>query len=384
MPTNASSNQRRPRRPFGTIKKLRSGSYQASYVDGGGQRQLAPHTYHTRKDADDWLAEVRTAIRTGAWADPAKGRTTLSAFGEEYWGIQFNLRPSTILRDRGYFDRYIIPAMGDKPLAKINRALVQGWVAELSGKGLGARTVQKAGQVLHKVMAEAVARRYVVENPVAGVSYPKAPRSKRIVLSPAEIEKLTEAIDPRYRALVPFLCWTGLRIGEAFGLQVKDVELDANPARVTISRTVVDLGTLTFNEPKTEAGNRMVPLPDDVVAELRAHIAERGLGSDDPLFPAAKGGITRLNGWRRRVWDPATVAAGLDGFNVHQTRRTAVTLWLEFGIPLEVAKVWIGHADLRMILDVYAKPREEAQLALVANVNAALRRPDAKVIPLGR
>jgi integrase len=376
---------RRRRRSFGQISKQRSGRFQASYIGASGERILAPVTFSTRGLADNWLSQQQASIANGTWLDPTKGaQTTIGEFGANCLSTQLDLRPSTLLRNQGYFDRYVVPTLGEMPLAKLDHQTAQAWVAGLSERGLAPRTVQKAGQVLHKIMAKAMAGRYIADNPLVGVSYPKPARSKRIVLSPGEIEKLTESIDKRYRALVPFLCWSGLRIGEAFALRVSDVDLDASPARVTVSRTVVDLGTLAFNEPKTESGNRMVPLVDEVVAELRAHIVERGLGPDDPLFPSARGGVTRLNGWRQRVWNPAVVAAKLDGFNVHQTRRTAVTLWLEYGIPLEVAKVWIGHADLRMILDVYAKPREEAQLALVANVNAALRRPDAKVIPIER
>jgi integrase len=363
---------------------MRSGRYQASYVDGAKQRQLAPTTFRTRADAEAWLADVSSSIRAGMWADPTLGKTPLAKFGRDYLDNVVGLRPSTIERDRGYFTRYLVPAFGSTPLARIDRAMVQTWIGELSSR-LAPATVQKAGQTLHKIMGEAVAQRYIIENPAANIRYPKAARSKRLVLSPAEIERLTEAMDPQYQALVPFLCFSGLRIGEAFALRVSDVELDKAPARVNVERTVVDLGTLHFHDPKTDAGIRVVPLPDEVAAALREHIARHELGDDDPLFPARRGGITRLNGWRRRYWNPAIEQAKLAGFNVHQTRRTAVTLWLEYGIPLEVAQVWLGHADLRMILDVYAKPRKEAQLALMDRMSAAMAAQslqEATVVPI--
>jgi integrase len=360
---------------------MRSGRYQASYVDGAGARQLAPKTFRTRADADGWLSDVSSSIRAGKWADPTLGKTPLTTFGTGYLDTVIGLRPSTLERDRGYFDRYVVPAFGSKQLAQIDRAMIQAWVSQLS-KRLAPATVQKAGQTLHKILGEAVKQRYILDNPAAGIDYPKKRPTKKIVLSPDEIDGLTKAIDKRYRALVPFLCYSGLRIGEAFALKVSDVDLDKRPARVSVERNVVDLGTLHFGEPKTEAGTRIVPLPDELAVTLRDHIAQLGLRSGDPLFPAAKGGITRLNGWRQRYWNPATERAGLAGFNPHQTRRTAVTLWLEYGIPLEVAQVWIGHADTRMILDVYAKPRKEAQLALMDKMSAAMRPSRAKVVPI--
>jgi integrase len=363
---------------------MRSGRYQASYVDGAGERQLAPNTFRTRGDADAWLSDVASSIRSGKWADPTLGKTPLERFGADYFKTVLGLRPSTLERDRGYFERYMVPTLGKTPLAQLDRRMVQAWTGELSTR-LAPRTVQKAGQVLHKILREAVAQRYILDNPAAGVSYPKIPRPKTRVLSPEEVARLTDAMDPRYRALVPFLCYSGLRIGEAFALEVSDLELDKDPARVMVSRTVVELGSLHFGDPKTEAGVRTVPLPAELAAALREHIARHELGPGDPLFPAPKGGVTRLNSWRTRFWNPAAELAGLAGFNVHQTRRTAVTLWLEYGIPLEVAQVWIGHADTRMILDVYAKPRAEAQFALMSNMSAAMaaqNAPGAAVVPI--
>jgi integrase len=388
MPPNVTEGflpkNRRARRSFGAVKKMRSGSFQASYVDARGDRVLAPNTFATRRDADVWLAEVRRAISTGTLVNTRKTRMTLAEFGDEFWPTQVHLRRSTLVRDRGYFERYWLVELGTRPLGSITPRDIQDVVNGLSAAGLSPATVHKAGNVAHKVFAEALRRRYVPDNPVTGTRYPKIERSKRIVLGPEAIESLTETIDPDYRALVPFLCWSGLRIGEAFALRVADLDLEASPPRVKVERTLTDLGELVESAPKTEAGVRTVPLTANVAAEVAAHIERRGLGKGDHLFPARRGGPTRLNGWRKRVWNPATEAAqGVpEGFNVHQTRRTAVTLWLEAGVPLEVAVRWAGHADVSMILEIYATPRAEAELALIERIDASAQNDPAEVIAI--
>lgn len=391
--TKQTTASRRRRNPFGKIDEQRSGRFRASYVDGRGQRQSAPATFRTRKEAGDWLALQRGSIVTGTWHDPELGRMTFATFAERYWASEVTLRRSARERDEGYCTRYIVPTFGSTQLARIDRPMIQTWVAQLSrtggqqGQALAPRTVQKAGQILHKLMNEAKRQGRIVENPASEIKYPKATKGRRMVITPEQVEQLAEAITPRYRALVPFLCWTALRVGEAFALEVADVTLDGEDPSVSVTKKVVDLGELDFGETKSEAGERTVPLTDDVVAELRRHIAELGLRPSDPLFPASRGGTTRLNNWRRRVWNPAIEECKFDGFNPHQSRRTAATRWLEFGVPLPTARVWMGHADIDMLVEVYTEPEKAVERRLIASVNETIRERQgsaADVVPLRR
>lgn len=66
------------RRPFGRVRKLPSGRYQARYLGPDGQLRPAPETFRTKKDADDWLADTQTEMRRGDWRDPDAGKV---AFG---------------------------------------------------------------------------------------------------------------------------------------------------------------------------------------------------------------------------------------------------------------------------------------------------------------
>ena len=65
----------------------------------------------------------------------------------------------------------------------------------------------------------------------------------------------------------------GLRRGERFGLARRHVILDADRAVVRVERTRTEVSGrgLAFQAPKTDAGTRLVVLPDRVRAELRFH-----------------------------------------------------------------------------------------------------------------
>jgi hypothetical protein len=65
------------RRHFGSVHKLPSGRWQASYW-WNGARHLAPGTFPAKADALAWLSKTETEIRRGMWVDPAAGRMTVA------------------------------------------------------------------------------------------------------------------------------------------------------------------------------------------------------------------------------------------------------------------------------------------------------------------
>lgn len=285
-----------------------SGRWQATYPVVDGPRQKAPTTFASKVDADLWLAKQQTKIAGGEWTDPRRGQIRFDVLADNYFETHEGaLRRTTLTRDKGYSDRYLIPEFGAVAICTIDLEIIQGWVTRMSrsggnaGKPLKPRTVIKANQILGKVLQWAVDNKRIARNPARGVKYPKAAPPDKWVLSQAEVEKLADAIDERYRAMVFLLAYTGLRIGEALALRVQDMHLDSE--EVQVSKRVVDLaGHLDLDQPKTNEAIRTVPVPRLVTDELVWHLRSRGLGPNDPLFPAPEGGHCRYNNWRRRAW----------------------------------------------------------------------------------
>ncbi len=61
------------RSPWGSVRRLASGRYQARYrLDG--QEFVAPGTFRTKRDADAFLAHVRADVERGTWVNPEAGR----------------------------------------------------------------------------------------------------------------------------------------------------------------------------------------------------------------------------------------------------------------------------------------------------------------------
>jgi integrase len=365
--------QRRGRR-FGNVRCLPSGRYQARWQGPDGHWHNAPATFASKAEADTWLARVRVDQAEGSWIDERRSAQSLAGFVAEWRPTVVHLRRSTLKRDLGYVDRYILPELGDLALADVDYVAVAGWVSDLRARQLEPATVVKAAQILGKILDAAVAADRLRTNPVRSVKLPKVERAELQVLTPAQIVKLADAIDERYRALVIVACHTGLRFGELAALTAGDVDLLRR--RLVVARNVVDLGELEHSNVKTAAGRRVVPLDAAALEALEPLVG--GRHPDDLLFEAPRGGFLRLNSWRTRFWRPATKAAGLDRLRVHDMRHTAVTLWLAAGIDPKAIAAWAGHRSVVTVLDRYAHHLPDHTAAALERIDAYVAAEKAK------
>jgi hypothetical protein len=82
------------RRPWGNVRKLRSGRFQARYCVGLTWH-TGPTTFRTKREADAYLASVRTEVDRGAWIDPEARMIPLARYAERWMAQRPQLRPRT-------------------------------------------------------------------------------------------------------------------------------------------------------------------------------------------------------------------------------------------------------------------------------------------------
>jgi integrase len=152
------------------------------------------------------------------------------------------------------------------------------------------------------------------------VDLPRIEQEEMRFRTPGEIVALAEAVPERYRAMVLFDAYCGLRMGELAGLRRGRVDLFRRQVRV-IETAVEVKGRLLFDPPKTRAGNRTVPIPPSVADRLDSHMTG-GAG----VSRGRRWRPPRANAWRSRYWRPAIRATGLAPLRPHDLRHTAVSL----------------------------------------------------------
>jgi len=317
------------------------------YRDPSGKQKA--RTFVSEKAAVDYEAEVRTDMRRGAYLDPQAGQMKVAPWSEKWIAAQGHLKPSTRTRYRGLLKVQILPKWGGCSLHDVDFLEVQGWVSDLTSSGLSGSTVRQAHRVFSLLLETAVRSKRLSSNPAIGVKLPRAGKPEKTFLTHEQVTALAEAAG-EWRTVILVLAFCGLRWGELAALRVGRV--DTMRRRINVAESVTEPdGKLVWGDPKNHQ-RRSVPIPRFLVDELGA--LKAGKGPKDLIFTGARGGVLRNGNFRRDVFNPAAVKAGLDGLTPHELRHTAASLAISSGANVKAVQRMLGHASAAMTLDVYA------------------------------
>src|SRR5215510_7191879 len=155
-----------------TKRRLKRGGYAYLVRYHGPDGKVHNRQFRRRVDAERFRNGAEVAKSDGTWIDPARGRMTFGAWVEAWQPTQVHLRPSSRARDESYLRVHIVPRFGDRPLTSIQNAELRAWIADLSASGLAPSTVNKAAQIVSKIMRAAVDDRRIPYNPAERLPTP--------------------------------------------------------------------------------------------------------------------------------------------------------------------------------------------------------------------
>ncbi len=364
------------RRHFGSVRRLPSGRYQASYWHHG-ERHNAPDTFAAKADALAHLSCIEADIRRGAWLDPMAGSITLAAYAARWLANRPELRPRTVELYRYLLDSHVLATLGTKTMTELASSDVRGWYAGLSARHPS--TAAKAYRLLAAICRTAVTDEAILRSPcrVEGAGVEHAP--ERPTASVAEVEALADAMPERWRLLVLLGAWCGLRRGELLGLRRRDLDLLRATVRVERAYSQLQDGRIIIGPPKTEAGRRAVSIPPHLIPEVSAHLdAHVGAGPDELVFTGEKGGPLRPATLHKH-WTRARLSIGRPDLHLHDLRHAGNTWAAATGASTRELMARMGHASSAAALH-YQHATAERDAALAAALSE-LRRP-APVVAL--
>ncbi|MBO7701999.1 MAG: tyrosine-type recombinase/integrase [Eggerthellaceae bacterium] len=214
-------------------------------------------------------------------------------------------------------------------------------------------SMAKIHEVLRAVMAQAVSDGILAANPMDGLKQPRAERVEREAFTPDELMEVVMKLgdlpmDGRVMACYLMAC-LGLRRGEALALAAADV--DGGFCHV---HQAVKERTGTIGEPKSKAGNRVLPMPEILsvkVVEWTALRAASGLGDAPTLCCNTEGGVLRPQNFQK-WWDANRAAFGCEGFTSHQLRHSNLSMVARYMSPFDLQRYagWSSLAPARIYI----------------------------------
>src|SRR5665213_93890 len=247
----------------------------------------------------------------------------------------------------------------------------------LTSRDLSPSRVRQSYRLLSQIMAAAEDSGLIVTSPCRRVRLPRMPESEPRILSHSQVADIVSAAPKPYDLLLEILAYTGLRIGEAFALRRRSVDLLGGRLVVTQSLSDVN-GHLTFETPKSHQ-KRAVSLPASLAARLRDHLDVRVETHPDALlFVGATGQPLRYSGFLRRVWRPALEAAALVEVTPHDLRATHASWVIDEGGSVMDAAARLGHAAGTVTTRHYARPVDgrDAEIATRLDQSAGTTESD--------
>jgi integrase len=247
--------------------------------------------------------------------------------------------------------------LGSLRLTEITPDVIESFVLDLRGDGVGEGTISKCLVVLQGMMKKAVAWRRLASNPVASISRRRHTPTRTVrPLAPASVEAMRRRIGHRDATLISVLAYAGLRPGEALGLRWGDIR-----DRTILVERAVSLGELKSTKTRRARAVRMV---SPLVADLARWRIACGRPDDETLvFPRSDGRPWTEQDWRnwgRRVFRPAAEAIGLTNVRPYDLRHSFCSLLLAEGRSVMEVASQAGHSPT-MTLSTYGHVLDELQ-----------------------
>jgi len=234
------------------------------------------------------------------------------------------------------------------PLSRVDTLAVRSYLASLHRSRLASRSLARHLSTLRSFFRWACREGHLDKNPARALPAPRLPKTLPRAMTLPDTERLLAAgedapFPERDRALFELLYATGLRVSEAAGLDLEDVDFASRLLRVVGKGNKERIAP--FGETAEEALAAYLPVR---AARRRGSRATRRVERDDgePLFVNARGGRLTTRSMARLLKHRLS-AAGLPAeISPHALRHSFATHLLEAGADLRAIQELLGHASL--------------------------------------
>lgn len=361
------------------LSQRKDGLYQARYSDRWGKRKTiyGKNLRELRKELAEAIAGNKnfTSVRDGI---------TLDKWFERWMDVykDKSIRPNTKREYTHIYKKNISPYIGERSINSLVKSDIQRLIDRASDDSYAYERQNKIKVILRDMLQRAVEDNLVVNNPVSGI---KLRADKEIKAKSLTVEEQSLFFDychnTFYDNLFNVAVNTGLRPGELFALQFSDIDLDNG--LIDVNKTLVyqkylddECKTFHVEPPKTKQSYRKVPINSvcrkflERQLELKSVVSQkRPKQQNDYVF------VTKFNTPLNSVIYSDAIKVVIRQINLarpfdnqfevfsgHTFRHTFATRCFENGVDAKVVQSYLGHASLKMTMDLYTHVTEEKSM----------------------
>lgn len=368
-------------RPGGRVQP----PYEVPYLDSSGRRRWAL-VHGSLDDAEAKRAELRLRRRRGERIQPPI-RQTFEQYARE-WLDRQDVRPRTRETYRWALEQHLIPRLGRRRLDQISCDDLAALIAAMRQQGLKGWTITSALRPLSIIFAQAARRGRIPVNPLAQLERGERPRHddqrpKRIISLEEMQALLAHADSEQYRCLLELILAAGLRIGEALGLALCDLD-----RRHSLIRVECQLGRDGQRTPlKTAESRRAIDIPPQLIHRLLALVEARGqLFTPGALVFASRNETGLVRKVAREALKRAAKAAKLapPAPTLHDLRHSHASMLIALDVSVVDVQRRLGHRKPDTTLRLYThqwKEREARRSRIGEQLEQLFAEPKALPAP---
>ena len=358
------------------LSQRKDGVYQARYTDRWGKRKTI-----YGNDIRLLRKQLAEEITDNERFSNIKEDITLDYWFGRWMEVYKNksVRPNTKREYTHIYQKNISPYLGDRNINTLIKSDIQLLIDTASDNGYAYERQNKIKVILRDMLQRAVEDQLVINNPVSGIKLRADKEIKAQALSAEEQNIFFDYCrNTFYENLFNVAVNTGLRPGELFALQLSDIDLEKG--YIEVNKTLVYQKYLTDSKkefhvesPKTKQSYRKVPINSICMSyierqfELKKIISsKRPKQQNNYLF------VTKFNTpLNSQIYSDAIRAVikqinlvrpfdeQFPFFSGHTFRHTFATRCFENGVDSKVVQSYLGHASLKMTMDLYTHVTEE-------------------------
>lgn len=359
--------------------------YKARYNEPDGRERAKSYPDKQKKKAEAFLADIEAKKLHGEYIDPDAGKVTFREYAVQ-WLQDYSGAEVSVEKYERRLRLHINPKLGHLSLSAISSATIRSWNADMKRAGMAPISIRNTKSLITMVLNAAVDDGRIGKNPCVAKTAraPQVISTKVVPWALVRVLQVREALPKRYRAKVDVGAGCGLRQGEICGIAVEDI--DEETGMLNVNRQVkLVRGRNVFGLPKF-GKTRSVPLPEAVMAALKAHMAEF------PPVPVTLPWETRdgkpvtvrlvftttyrnainrnmfmLDIWHRAIRKVGLVPNKADG--LHALRHFYASVSLEAGVSIKALAAYLGHTDPGFTLRTYTHLMPESPARTRAAIN---------------